>query len=75
MFGFIYGIYTIINKLIHPEMVMGYASLMSALLFSVGLIMIMLGVIGEYLGRIYVCINQSPQYVIRETINLGENNR
>lgn len=75
VFGFIYGIYTIINKLIHPEMVMGYASLMSALLFSVGLIMIMLGVIGEYLGRIYVCINQSPQYVIRETINLGENNR
>lgn len=75
IFGFIYGIYTIINKLIHPDMVMGYASLMSALLFSVGLIMIMLGVIGEYLGRIYVCINQSPQYVIRETINLGENNQ
>jgi undecaprenyl-phosphate 4-deoxy-4-formamido-L-arabinose transferase len=32
--------------------------------------MCLLGLIGEYLGRIYICINDSPQYVIRETINL-----
>ena len=28
-----------------------------------------LGVIGEYIGRIYICINKSPQYVIREEVN------
>ena len=28
--------------------------------------LLMLGMIGEYIGRIYLCINQSPQYVIRE---------
>jgi len=30
----------------------------------------MLGLIGEYIGRIYISINNSPQYVIRETINM-----
>ena len=75
LLGFMYGIYTIIHKILNPDMVLGYSSIMAVLLFSVGLIMIMLGVIGEYLGRIYVCINQSPQYVIRETINIGENNQ
>ena len=30
--------------------------------------MLMLGLIGEYIGRIYISLNNSPQYVIRETI-------
>ena len=42
---------------------------MSALLFIGGMIMMMLGMIGEYVGRIYICINKLPQYVIsRETV-------
>ena len=49
---------------------MGYSSMMTVLLFSSGLLMLMLGIIGEYIGRIYICINASPQYVIRNTINL-----
>ena len=32
----------------------------------------MLGLIGEYIGRIYICINQSPQYVVRQTINIDQ---
>ena len=31
--------------------------------------MLMLGLIGEYIGRIYISLNNSPQYVIREKIN------
>jgi len=31
--------------------------------------MLLLGVIGEYLGRIYISLNRSPQFVIRETMN------
>ncbi len=30
----------------------------------------MLGLMGEYLGRVYICINKSPQYVIKETANI-----
>lgn len=70
LIGFVFGTVTIINKLIHPEMQAGYSSTMAVLLFIGGMIMMMLGMIGEYIGRIYICINNSPQYVIRETVNI-----
>lgn len=70
--GFIFGIYTIINKIMNPQILSGYSSIMSALLFIGGMIMLMLGLLGEYIGRIYICINNSPQYVIRETVNIEE---
>lgn len=66
--GFFYAIFTIINKLINPNAIMGYASLMAALLFIGGVLMLMLGLIGEYLGRIYISLNHSPQFVIKEKI-------
>jgi len=68
--GFIYGVYTVIHKICTPNVAVGYSSLMAVVLISMGLIMLMLGLIGEYLGRIYICLNASPQYVIKETINL-----
>ena len=34
--------------------------------------MLMLGLIGEYIGRIYISINNSPQYVIRDKINFND---
>ena len=70
--GFIVGIIVVVRRLIYPEIPMGYSSLMAAMLFIGGIIMIMLGLIGEYIGRIYICINNSPQYVIREILR-GEN--
>ncbi len=68
--GFAYGIYTVINRFINPNVPMGYSSMMAAILFVGGMIMLMLGLIGEYVGRIYISINNSPQYVIKETINI-----
>lgn len=62
------GIYIVIQKIMMPEMLMGYASIMSTMLFLGGMIMLILGLIGEYIGRIYICINQAPQYVIREKV-------
>lgn len=70
--GFILGIVMVVRKLVNPAVPTGYSSIVAILLFSSGLIMLMLGLIGEYLGRMYICLNGSPQYVIRETINLGE---
>lgn len=67
--GFLYGIYTVIKKLVNPDVVIGFSSLMSAVVFLGGMVMIMLGIIGEYIGRIYISLNNSPQYVIRECIN------
>lgn len=70
MMGFLAGLWVIVRKLRYPEILAGYSSMMALLLFIGGIIMVMLGLIGEYIGRIYICINQSPQYVIRQMINI-----
>ena len=70
--GFIFGIVTIIRKLVVPNISVGWSSTVSIMLFIGGLIMLMLGMIGEYIGRIYISINNSPQYVVKETINIDE---
>lgn len=73
--GFLYGIYTVVKKFINPNVPVGFSALMAALVFIGGMIMLMLGLIGEYIGRIYISLNNSPQYVIKECINgeTGEN--
>lgn len=71
--GFLYGLYIIINKLfVYTTIIQGYSSMMAILLFIGGIIMMMLGIIGEYIGRIYISINNSPQYVIKEMVNIGK---
>ncbi len=65
------AIWCIINKTLHPNAPMGYSSLMTVILFVGGILMLMLGMIGEYIGRTYICINKAPQYVIRSTTVKG----
>lgn len=67
LIGLVLLIYTIVDRLSRPDMVPGYTALMSILLIIGGLILISLGLIGEYVGRIYMCINNTPQFVISET--------
>ncbi|MCR5032994.1 MAG: glycosyltransferase family 2 protein [Lachnospiraceae bacterium] len=66
--GFLYGIYTIIKRFVNPNVPMGFSSLMAAVVFIGGMMMIMLGLIGEYIGRMYISMNNAPQYVIREVV-------
>lgn len=66
--GLIAGVYIVIRKIMLPDLLIGYTSMMAALLFIGGMIMLILGLIGEYIGRVYICINQSPQYVVRERV-------
>ncbi len=70
--GFLYGVYTIIKKLVNPSVPLGFSSLMAAVVFFGGMIMVILGLVGEYVGRIYISMNNSPQYVIKERININE---
>lgn len=69
LLGFGFGVWAVLNKLfISPNAPLGYSSLMAAVLFIGGVLMLLLGMIGEYVGRIFISINQSPQYVIREEL-------
>ena len=56
-----------------PELVIGFSALMSVIVFMGGMIMLMMGMIGEYMGRMYISMNNSPQFVIREIIKKEEN--
>lgn len=72
--GFIYGVYTVVGRLLHATVAPGYSSLMAVLLLVGGCLMLMLGLIGEYIGRIYISLNNSPQYVIRDEVNFSQSN-
>ena len=62
----------IINKIVNPHAPMGWSSTMAALLFIGGMIMLMLGMVGEYVGRIYLSINRAPQFVIRRAVGFED---
>lgn len=72
--GFSYGIYTIIKKFVVPDVPIGFSSIMSALMFIGGMVMLMMGLIGEYIGRMYICMNNAPQFVIRDKIDSSNEN-
>ena len=63
--GLVFTVILVIRKLLHPEMVAGWASLMCVTMIMSGLILLLIGVVGEYVGRIYMSENHAPQYVIR----------
>lgn len=67
--GFLYGIFTIIKRLVLPDIPAGYSALMAAIIFFGGMTMLMLGMAGEYIGRTYISINENPQYVIRDAVS------
>ncbi len=70
--GLFYAVYAVINKFCNPAAPMGWTTLVILLLLLGGFILAVLGLIGEYIGRIYISLNNSPQYVIREKI-VGRN--
>ena len=65
--GFLSAMIVLVQKLRLGDAIdAGWSSLMCLLLVLGGLILAMLGLLGEYIGRIYVSISAAPQYVIRE---------
>ena len=68
--GFLGSAFVIVRKLIHPQITTGWSSIMVAMLFFSGLNLLFLGLVGEYIGRIFISLNKQPQYIIRETYNI-----
>ncbi len=67
--GFLSGIIIIIRKLVNPQIAAGYTSLISVVLICSGVILLMMGMLGEYVGRIFMNLNHLPQYVIKNQVN------
>lgn len=70
--GFLAAVITVIRKLVHPNIFAGYSSLLAALLFIGGILMLILGILGEYVGRIYMTVSDMPQYHVRQVQNAPE---
>lgn len=64
--SFLYGIWMIIDKLMWGNPVQGYPSLLVSILFLGGVQLIGIGVLGEYIGRIYIESKRRPRYIIKE---------
>jgi polyisoprenyl-phosphate glycosyltransferase len=69
VFGFVFAIVTVLHKLFNPNIEAGWSSTIAVLLVLGGLIIALIGVVGEYIGRIYLSINRCPQYVVRNVID------
>lgn len=70
LLSFSYALFLIVKTLVSGSDVPGYASIMVAVLFMGGIQLMSLGVMGEYIGRIYRETKRRPLYVIGETVGL-----
>lgn len=75
LLGFIFAIVTIVHKLTDPTTTVGWASTVSIMLIFFGFTLLVLGVIGEYIGEIVLSINSTPQFVIRDMVNVPDEER
>ncbi len=72
LLAFLYAIWLVASTLVYGNPVKGYPSIMVTLLFLGGVQLMALGVIGEYLGRIYEESKQRPVYLIRQVWGSGQ---
>jgi dolichol-phosphate mannosyltransferase len=71
-FSFLFGVITIIRYLLGDIKVMGYTSLLISIWFLCGLILIVLGIIGLYLGKTFEGVKQRPIYIIDQLYNIDD---
>lgn len=70
--GFIAAIVIVVKKLLSPDIPVGWSSTICVMVVFFGLVLMVMGIIGEYLGKVLLTLNHTPQYIIRETVNIGE---
>ena len=72
LIGFLYIAITIILALVYGRVVPGWTTLMAAVIFLGGIQLMVVGVVGAYIGRIYIEVQQRPLYLIKQKIGFSE---
>lgn len=72
--GLLGALIVLIKKLLVPTTALGWSSVMVAIFFFSGVIMLFLGILGEYIGRMFLGMNNQPQYVVR-AIHTGKDDK
>ena len=70
--GIGYALYIIFRTIMHGTDVPGYASLLVFILVLGGIQMIILGILGEYIGRIFIEVKNRPLYIVDEKVNIAD---
>jgi undecaprenyl-phosphate 4-deoxy-4-formamido-L-arabinose transferase len=71
-FGFLLGIWVVIEKLVWPHIQVGWPSIIVTVVIFAGVQLVILGLVGEYLGHLFLTSNQTPQFVVREVLDAKE---
>jgi undecaprenyl-phosphate 4-deoxy-4-formamido-L-arabinose transferase len=69
--GLALGVEVLIERLLRPGVPVGWASVVMPIVLFSGVQLVMLGLLGEYLGRLFLTENQTPQFVVREVVEAG----
>lgn len=72
LLGLVLAVYYFVKFMMGLEPLTGWTSLIVVILILGGLILLALGIIGRYLGQMYLTINNSPKYIIKETTSNNE---
>ena len=72
VFSFLIGAYMLIQKLFFGAPILGYTSIIVSVLFLGGVQLIMIGILGEYVGRIYTEIQNRPMYIVKNKIGFSK---
>ena len=72
MVGMVYGLMVFVHALFYRDLVTGWATLIVLETLLGGAILVCLGMVGEYVGRIYEEIKQRPIYIVRRRMNLEQ---
>lgn len=73
LLSFAYGLFTIVKYLAFGDPVQGFATLATIILFFAGINLISIGVLGEYIGRIFGEVKSRPVYIVRQRRGSGLN--
>lgn len=69
--GLLGVLFVLINKIRRPAVPMGWSSMVAVLFFFSGIILMFMGLIGEYIGRMFLEMQKTPQYVVRSVYGKG----
>ncbi|CAM5218864.1 Glycosyltransferase involved in cell wall biosynthesis OS=Castellaniella defragrans OX=75697 GN=HNR28_000675 PE=4 SV=1 [Castellaniella defragrans] len=75
LLAFLYGLFIIVSHWLHGDPVQGWATLITVILFFSGVNLMSLGVVGEYIARIFTEVKARPVYLLRERAGRGLNAR
>lgn len=64
--AFVWALVLAIKKISGVSIMVGYASIMCMVLLFFGITLLCMGIMGEYIGRIFMSVNNTPQYVVKE---------